>query len=198
MQKKTIIIGVVGIALLSFALLELSNGLAQQKSSGAKNKAMIERGRYLVTFGGCNDCHSPKVFTPKGPMPDTTRLLSGHPANMAVPEVPPGVLAPDKWGALTNNDFTAWAGPWGVSFGTNLTPDIETGIGSWTDDIFIKAMRTGQHMGEGRDILPPMPWFNYGQLNDADLKAIFAYLKSLKPIENAVPDPIEPGAPPIK
>jgi len=96
-------------------------------------------------------------------------------------------------GAITTNDLTAWAGPWGVSFARNLTPDIATGIGSWTEAIFIKALRTGKDMGEGRAILPPMPWPGIGQSTDADLKAMFAYLMSLKPIENAVPDPISPA-----
>jgi hypothetical protein len=58
--------------------------------------------------------------------------------------------------------------------------------------MFIKAMRTGKDMGEGRDIQPPMPWFNVAQMTDNDLRAMFAYLGSLKPIENAVPDPISP------
>lgn len=192
MQKKTIIIGVLGIALLSFVSLQLSTGLAQKKQAGAKNKAMIERGKYLVTVGVCNDCHSPKVFGPQGPMIDSTRLLSGFPSQTKLPEIPQGVIALDKWGAITTNDLTGWAGPWGVSFTRNLTPDVATGLGSWTESMFIKALRTGKDMGEGRDILPPMPWFNYGQMTDGDLKAIFAYLQSLKPIENPVPDPISP------
>lgn len=69
---------------------------------------------------------------------------------------------------------------------------METGIGVWTTEIFIKAMRTGKHMGAGRPILPPMPWFNYAKATDEDLKAILAYLKTLKPIKNAVPAPIPP------
>ena len=166
--------------------------LAQPKTDASKMKSMIERGKYLVNLGGCNDCHSPKVFGPMGPVPDSTRLLSGHPAGDKTPEVPQGVIAPDKWGALTSNHFTAWAGPWGISFARNLTPDVATGLGSWTPEIFIKALRTGKDMGEGRDILPPMPWPNFALLTDADLKAIFTYLQSLKPIENAVPDPISP------
>lgn len=127
-----------------------------------------------------------------GPALDTTKLLSGYPANSKLPEVPQGLIAPDKWGAVTTNDLTTWAGPWGVSFARNLTPDVSTGLRSWTDDIFIKAMRTGKDMGEGRDIGPPMPWQGIGMGTDEDLRAIFAYLKTLKPIENPVPDPIAP------
>ena len=192
MHTKAALAGLVAIGVLSMVLLVQSTGLAQQKKGDAKMKERIARGKYLVTAMGCSDCHSPKVFGPKGPDIDTTKLLSGHPAGQKLPEVPKGVIAPDQWGALASNDFTAWAGPWGVSFTRNLTPDVATGIGSWNDAIFIKALRTGKHMGEGRDILPPMPWPVYAQLSDKDLKAIFAYLHSLKPIENAVPDPISP------
>jgi hypothetical protein len=184
-----ITIRTVSIALVALGLGHTSGTHAQSKKAG---NTLIERGKYLVNVGGCHDCHSPKVFTPKGPMPDESRALSGHPADGKVPEVPNGVVSPDQWGALATNDFTAWAGPWGVSFARNLTPDVATGIGSWTEEIFIKALRTGKDMGEGRDILPPMPWPAYSQMTDGDLKAIFAYLKSLKPIENAVPDPIAP------
>jgi hypothetical protein len=58
--------------------------------------------------------------------------------------------------------------------------------------MFIKAIRNGKDMGEGRPILPPMPWPEYRHFTDDELKSIFAYLKSLPPISNAVPDPISP------
>ena len=151
-----------------------------------------ERGKYLVSMGGCNDCHTPKVFTSGLPEQDPARLLSGHPASEKLPAVPSGVIGPDKWGAIANNHFTAWAGPWGVSFTKNLTPDRETGLGSWTEEMFIKAIRTGKHQGEGRAILPPMPWPEYAKMTDDDLKAIFAYLQTLPPIKNPVPEPIPP------
>jgi len=154
---------------------------------------LVERGKYLVKIGGCNDCHTPKNLTEMGPMPDTTRLLMGHPANLAIPEIPAGVIAPDKWAAMTNIDMTAWAGLWGVSFSANLTPENLTGSGAWTEAAFMQAMRNGKHLGSGRPILPPMPWQAIGQLSDDDLKSIYAYLKSIKPIENMVPLPIPPG-----
>ena len=191
MTARSILYALVATGLLCLGPGQ-NTGLAQKKKMDAKMRMLVERGKYLVTTGLCNDCHSPKLFGPKGPVADTTRLLSGHPADQKLPDVPPGVLGPDKWGALGSNDFTAWVGPWGTSFTRNLTPDVATGIGSWNEAMFIKALRTGKHMGEGRDILPPMPWDYIGQLNDADLKAVFAYLMSLKPIENAVPDPISP------
>ena len=157
-----------------------------------QDQAMIKQGEYLVNFGGCNDCHTPKLFTPNGPEPDPGRLLSGHPAAAKLPEVPAGLVGPEQWGALTNNDLTAWVGPWGVSFAANLTPDIGTGMGGWTEEMFINSMRTGKHLGVGRDILPPMPWSSLAALTDRDLRAIFAYLQAIKPVENAVPPPIAP------
>ena len=179
-----------------FSLLTLQGlwlgGARTATSQTAANQ--VKRGAYLVAYGGCSDCHSPKVFTAQGPVPDTSRLLSGHPADAVLPAVPAGVLGPNGWVALTTGDLTAWAGPWGVSFAANLTPD-PTGLGAWTEDWFIKAMRTGKHLGIGRDILPPMPWYSLAGLTDADLKAIYAYLRSLKPVHNAVPAPMPPPGP---
>jgi hypothetical protein len=141
--------------------LAVTTASAQMKDSD--KIALIARGKYLVNLIGCNHCHSPKVMTPKGPMVDETRPLSGSPSVMPVALPPDGMLAPDKWGVATTMDLTAWAGPWGVSFAKNLTPDKETGLGSWTEAIFIKALRTGKDMGEGRPILPPMPWEDIGK-----------------------------------
>jgi hypothetical protein len=93
---------------------------------------------------------------------------------------------------LFNDHLTAAVGPWGVSFAMNLTPDDETGTGRWTEEHFVQAMRTGKHLGAGRPILPPMPWPNLQHATDDDLKSIFTYLKSIKPIKNAVPQPIPP------
>lgn len=184
----------LAVGLVLCGMIVSVGALGADKGADAKKmESMIKRGKYLVTLGGCNHCHSPKVMSPMGPVPDTTRLLSGHPADAPALEVPKGLLAPDKWGALTSNHMTEWAGPWGVSFARNLTPDVATGIGSWTEAIFIKALRTGKDMGKGRNILPPMPWQDIGESPDSDLKAIFAYLKSLKPINNAVPNPISPA-----
>ena len=157
----------------------------------------VRRGELLVTFGGCHDCHTPKVMTPKGPQPDTSRLLSGHPSDAPLPAVPRDVIGPTQWGALATNDLTAWAGPWGISFAANLTPDV-TGLGPWTAQDFIHTMRTGKHLGVGRALLPPMPWFNLEALTDPDLRALFKYLHSIKPISNQVPQPIPPQPPAVR
>jgi hypothetical protein len=134
-------------------------------------------------------------MTPNGPVPDEARLLSGHPTDEKLPAIPPNIIGPDKWGALVNNNLTGWVGPWGISYSSNLSPDPETGTGAWNEELFIRILRTGKFMGAGRDILPPMPWQDYAKLTDADLKAIFAYLKSLKPVKNQVPASV-PAPPP--
>ena len=181
--------------LTAILLVAATAGLAggcSKPAAPASGQSPVQRGAYLATVGGCHDCHSPKVFTAHGPEPDPARLLSGHPADAPLPEIPAGVIAPDRWGALTNGHLSAWAGPWGVSFAINLTPDA-TGLGSWTEQDFVLALRTGKHAGVGRPILPPMPWFNYAKMSDGDLKALFAYLRSLPAIVNKVPEPLPPA-----
>ncbi len=193
-MKDTLVYALALLGITGLLVMHAGDTPAKEKRKPAASKAMIEKGRYLVQTALCADCHSPKIFGPNGPEPDTTRFLSGAPATNEIPEFPSSVLGPDKWGAVASNDMTAWAGWWGISFARNLTPDVATGIGSWTEDIFIKAIRTGKHMGEGRDILPPMPWTEIRKMKDEDLKAMFAYLQSLPPIVNAVPEPIPPPA----
>ena len=149
-----------------------------------------ERGEYLVTVGVCNDCHTPWQMGPEGPAPDMTRLLSGHPEGMELPP-PPDLEAP--WGAAFALTNTAFAGPWGISYATNLTPDENTGMGIWTEQMFIDAMRKGRHMGTSRPILPPMPWPWYSKMTDEDLKSVYAYLRSIPPIQNRVPEPVPPA-----
>lgn len=162
------------------------------EGSNSASSKRAERGAYLVAILGCHDCHSPKVFTDAGPMPDEARLLSGHPASAAPPALPAGVPDPNGWVALTTSDFTAWAGPWGISYASNLTPD-STGLSTWTEENFIQTIRTGKHLGVGRPLLPPMPWQDFAKMTDEDLGAVFAYLRTLPPIANAVPPPVAPG-----
>lgn len=195
--KRYWILSFVACCLLGAACQPAAPPPPPAPDPAAVKAAQVERGRYLVTLGGCNDCHTPKLMTDKGPALDEKRLLSGHRADLAVPAVPAGVLSPTGWASMSNAELTAWVGPWGVSFTRNLTPDQATGLGSWTEDMFLKTIRLGKHQGEGRDLLPPMPWQMYAQATDDDLEAIFAYLQSIPAIENAVPEPIAPaGAPP--
>lgn len=157
----------------------------------AKPGAQVERGAYLVRTMGCNDCHTPMKMGPNGPESDMSRALTGHPESLVMP--PPPVLPPGPWLTVASATNTAFAGPWGVSFAMNLTPDPETGLGRWTEKQFIDTMRTGRHLGIGRPILPPMPYWMIGNANDDDVKAIFAYLRSLQPVKNKVPQPVEPA-----
>jgi hypothetical protein len=179
------------VLLGSFVLLLWNPALAKDPAAGSKLKS-ADMGAHLVTICGCDDCHSPKTFTAQGPQVDRTKRLSGHPSGQPIPAVPPMVIAPDKWGALTTNDLTAWAGPWGVSYAFNLTPDKATGLGNWTLDMFKKVMRSGKDVSGQRDILPPMPWYNYASMTDAEFQAMWTYLQSVPVVSNAVPTPIPP------
>ena len=130
-------------------------------------------------------------MTNRGSADDESLFLSCH--RGATP-LPAPNLDGGPWEAATAG-MTAWTGPWGLTFASNLTPDENTGLGIWTEEMFIQAMRTGRHMGHGREILPPMPWQNLAGATDADLKAIFAYLRSIPAIRNEVPRPVPPAGP---
>jgi len=152
----------------------------------------VARGKYLVTIVGCNDCHTPMTgMGPEGPIFDQTHYLAGHPAGLVMP-TPPAAIGP--WIASTN--LTAWSGPWGISYAANITPDSLSGIGIWTEEVFIQALRTGRHVGVARPILPPMPWAAFRQMTDADMKAIYAYLRTIPAVSNEVPQPVINGPPP--
>lgn len=151
----------------------------------------IQRGKYLVTIGGCHDCHTPWIVQPNGqPGPDMTRALSGHPQQHSITE-PLELKSKDFVVGIAPTN-TAFSGPWGVSFAANLTPDTMTGTGIWTFDIFKNTIRNGRHWGVARPLLPPMPWFNYREMTDEDLAAVFAYTRTLKPIRNEVQQPLPP------
>ena len=149
-------------------------------------------GEHLVTIAGCNDCHSPKKMTAQGPEIDSSLLLSGHPSQLPPPDVNRKDL--EAKGFTLTNDLTAWVGGWGISYAANLTSD-STGIGEWKENQFIYAIREGKNKGiaGARPLLPPMPWTMYMHMTDNELKAIFAYLKSTKPIHNIVPSPVAPA-----
>lgn len=151
----------------------------------------VKRGQYIVSTSGCHDCHTPLAIGANGPEPDMKRALSGHPQDVAI-KAP--IALPAPWGAAFSSTGTAASGPWGVSFAANLTPDPETGVlRDFTEEQFIQTLRTGRHQGQGRAILPPMPWPVYGQMTDDDLKGVFAYLRQIPAVKNKVPDPIPPS-----
>ena len=152
----------------------------------------VARGKYLVTIGGCHDCHTPWIMQPDGkPGPDMSRALSGHPQDMKITS--PAQLTSKSYGWAAAPTNTAFSGPWGVSFTANLTPDEMTGTGIWTFEVFKNTIRNGRHWGVARPLLPPMPWFNYREMTDEDLAAVFAYIRTLKPIRNEVPQPLPPA-----
>lgn len=165
--------------------------LGQQPAArpAAPAQSAVERGRYLVTVQDCNGCHTP--FTKNGE-PDMTRMLSGHPQSVTVTAAPRPPLS-GGWLVAISETNTAWSGPWGVSFTTNLTPDRATGIGAWSEQTFINAIRQGKKSGTGRDLLPPMPWRMYAKLTDDDLKAIYAHLRTIPAISNRVANAIPPA-----
>jgi hypothetical protein len=178
-----------GLALMATNLLLVTSAIA-------KPAAVVKRGEYLIELGGCHDCHTPWVFDNElgAPRQDRTRMLSGHP--VGAPDPASKYAAPDM--AVIGPSFTSFTLPFGVVYSMNLTPDKDTGLGTWTEAMFIKTMRTGRHLGgepTARPILPPMPWDALYRASDADLKAIFAYLQSIPPIKNVVPDPKVP--PPV-
>jgi mono/diheme cytochrome c family protein len=162
----------VSAAVTVAATLALSTPASAQQA----NNAAVERGKYLVRITGCHDCHSPKV---QGMTPNLDLALSGRPASTPLP-------TETKTEVHASPDLTAWTGPWGFSVASNLTPEPTTGIGTrYTEASFIATMRTGKKPN-GTPIMPPMPSDVYQNMTDDDLKAIFAYLRTLKPIKNPV------------
>lgn len=168
----------------AFAILALACGMLASPSF-AGDVGQIKRGAALVSIGGCMDCHTPFRMGANGPEKDLARGLSGHPEDLALPP-PPQLAAAWNWAGSAT--MTAFVGPWGTSYAANLTPDKETGIGSWKEKDFIQMMRTGKHVSGVRPIMPPMPWQALSKLSDKDLGAVFAYLKAQPPIKNKVPE----------
>ena len=190
MSKSRLAVPFLIFTLTLFATMVARATASADAASGQTPDARIARGQYLVSFGGCNDCHTPWKLGPKGPEPDMSRMLSGHPQQLTMPPAP--ALPAGPWGWTGAATMTSFAGPWGVSFTANLTPDKETGLGDWTEEMFIATMKTGRHQGKGRPLLPPMPYFNLKALSDEDIKSVFAYLQSIPAIRNKVPAPIDP------
>lgn len=189
----TVVRVLVALFLTAMLLFACSRPQAQTPESNVvpapSGKQLVERGAYLVTIMGCNDCHTPKILSPNGMALDSSRLLSGHPADEKLAPIPPG-----QGFMHFSPSLTAAIGPWGISFAANLTPD-PLGLGGWSFDQFETAIRHGKYRGieGGRPLLPPMPWQNLMNIHDEDARAIFAYLQSLPPVANQVPAPVPPG-----
>ncbi len=146
------------------------------RQDGEDTEEIVERGRYLSTVvAGCGSCHTPQ----EDGVPIEDRIFSGHPAEAAAPQWDPS-LAERGIGMIASDSGTAFAGPWGTSFASNLTPDEATGLGSWNENMFIREMRRGEFH-------PPMPT-HLRSLSRSDLRAIWLFLQTLPPVSNRVPD----------
>jgi mono/diheme cytochrome c family protein len=146
--------------LLVLAPILLLSGMVISVGNAGVSESLVQRGKYLVTFGGCNDCHTPGYFFGK---PDMNRYLGGSDVGFAIPGL-------------------------GVFVGPNLTPDKQTGLGNWTREQIVTALTTGK-LPTGRILAPVMPWRAYSQLSEEDAQAIAIYLQSVKPVDNQVPGP---------
>ncbi|HYC87676.1 MAG TPA: c-type cytochrome [Thermoanaerobaculia bacterium] len=196
MTKREMLTTTVAALVATVAVIAAANASkpapAQYPIKTVTKAEQVARGKYLVTIGGCHDCHTPWVMQANGqPGPDMSRALSGHPQDFKI--AAPAKHTSDRFTVSIAPTNTSYSGPWGVSFAANLTPDELTGTGIWTFDIFKNTIRNGRHWGVGRPILPPMPWFNYREMTDEDLLAVYTYLRTLKPIRNEVPQPLPPA-----
>lgn len=149
--------------------------------------SQVKWGERLVFVGGCNDCHTPKKMGDHGPENDNGLMLSGHPSQAPAPDFDAKEAA--KKGLVVTQTFTAWTGPWGTTYAVNLTSD-STGIGNWTEAQFVKCLKEKKWMGldNTRPLMPPMSMMPVTEMNEDELKAIFAYLKTTKPIKNVIPE----------
>ena len=165
---------------------EVKESAPEPLKYGGYYDSQVEWGNHLVMVSGCGDCHTPKKMTPQGPAQDSSLLLSGHSDKMPVAQVDRKQI--ETKGYVVSSDFTSWVGPWGISYTANLTPD-ETGTGKWTEEQFIYAIRNYVLHGlpGARPLLPPMAMMPAKHFSDDELKAIFAYTRTIKPIRNIVP-----------
>lgn len=205
-MKRTIIMlfaGSISVSAILTACNEQATQAKHEQTKEEKNiityggyESPVKWGEHLIQITGCNDCHTPKKMGAHGPEPDMSLMLSGHPANMPAPPIDQKDAAAK--GLAATQTLTAWTGPWGTSFAGNITSD-STGIGTWTEAQFMKAVREGKYKGlDGtRSLLPPMPWQNFVFFTDDEIKAMFAYLKSTPPVHNVVTQAILAGPPPL-
>jgi mono/diheme cytochrome c family protein len=189
-MSKYFLIGILAISGIAIYILACNENSAGTPGLAAVRDSawFVKRGKYIVNSVGCDDCHSPKRMGEHGPEIIPELRFSGFPHDGKLPPLDTNQVK-NGW-VMMSPDLTSAVGPWGASFAGNISSDY-TGIGNWTEENFLTAIRKGKLKGlEGsRDLLPPMPWFVYKNMTDEDLKAIFAYLKTTKPVENVVPRP---------
>jgi mono/diheme cytochrome c family protein len=194
-MKKFMYLAVIAIGVIVIACNETTGSTAggEKKTDSTEE---VARGKYLVDAVGCGDCHTPKTMTPQGPVPDMEKFLSGYDASQGgLGKFDTSIVRDGRW-ALLKGDLTAAVGPWGITYAANLTPD-DTGLGGWTYENFRKAIKEGKYRGvdNSRPLMPPMPIPALKNLTDEDVKAIYSYLKTIKPVKNLVP-PAQLNPPP--
>jgi hypothetical protein len=200
-MRKSYLLLMMGLVFIAISFIKCADN--KQSSTAGESTAVTEQnkfggyetkekwGEHLVTIAGCNDCHTPKIMTPQGPVDDSSLMLSGHPASLPAPDV--DRKQTESKGLVVTADFTSWIGPWGISYSANLTPH-ETGTGNWTEKQFIYALRNSVSKGlpGSRPLMPPMSMMPVKHMTDDELKAVFAYLRTVKPVENNSVQPTPP------
>ena len=136
-----------------------------------ENRAAVRQGKYLIELLGCGSCHTDGALVGE---PDIERPLAGSRIGIAYTSPLEG------------------RNP-GVVYGPNITPDDETGIGRWTDQQIVDAVRAGEGRHGDRRILV-MPWPGYARISNDDAYAIVGYLRHLEPVRHRVPDDVPPGS----
>ncbi len=135
-----------------------------------EHQYQVRRGEYLVELLGCGACHTDGALEGA---PQIDRALAGSSIGIAFTN-PLGTETP------------------GIVFPPNITPDDETGIGSWSDQQIERAVRIGLGRHAGRRIAV-MPWQGYTKMTDEDVTAVVSYLRSIEPVRHQVPDEVVPG-----
>jgi len=183
---------ILAIGFIAFMILTTGCHKKAVTKPDGYSEEQVELGMALVEEWKCSYCHTPEIAGPEGTLiPDPDRLFSGHPEDEEIPPIPDMVItSPEYLEFLDNLDTTVWATDNRIVFTANLTPDDETGIGTWTEDTFIATIRSGQHQGVGKRIKYPMPWQELAELDDQELAAVYAYLRTVKPVSNKVPESI--------
>jgi mono/diheme cytochrome c family protein len=152
------------IAVIGIAACTPQKSETDAKTSAVPAMTQLQRGQYIATISGCNDCHTPGTLYGA---PDFDRTLAGS--------------------------ELGWQGPWGVTYASNLTPDVETGLGGWTDGEIERALRSGVKK-DGTPVGPPMPWPDFARLSPDDMAALIAYLRGLPAVKHANLGPLPPGS----
>lgn len=200
--KLSIVTGGLSISIFCLLTLACNNNNNTGQTSAVSHDQMVERGKYLVSSMGCNDCHTPMKMTAMGPVYDSSRFLSGVPQQDSVisPFTAEEIVLMKQGGMIGVPPGGAFAGGWGVSFPANLTPDSTTGLGGWNATIFTNVFRLAKFQGiaSGRPLMPPMPQPAYNHLSDEDLHSIFAYLQTIPAVSNRVPQYIPFDQMPVK